>query len=239
MDKQDKFHLSASIAIEVIFVGVQMILTPSWGWILILGGGIYLLYALYRLWRSKKLLSPIEMQYEIKQREQYLPKLENIIETRIKKANELAKVVENIPLSKYHEKYLKYSLRFRNKKTPSSILYGLAAKGFMTDNLYYEFLKSSNATYKNILTEYNFILANVKDKILRRLLNGLWVIEHQVNSSAIITALSKKNPKVKHTSYGYRLSRIGEKASAKALNDQLLKIKARVKELLEGAEDEL
>jgi len=239
MGKTDKFHLSASIAIEAIFVGVQAMMSPSWGWLLIVGGGIYFLYALFRLWRSNNPLSPIEMQHEIKQREQHLPILEDVIEARLKQANELARVAGNIPLSKYHEKYLKYSLRFRNKNTPSAILYGLFTKGFITDNLYYEFLKSTNTLYKNLLTEYNFSYAKIKDKKLRKLLDVLWKIEHQAKSSIIMTTLSKKNPKVKHTTYGFRLGRVGEKASYSALNNQILKIQARIKELLEGAEDEL
>ena len=51
MSDRDKFHLSASIAVEIIALGVQMILAPSWGWVLIAGGGAYLFYALYRLFR--------------------------------------------------------------------------------------------------------------------------------------------------------------------------------------------
>ena len=64
MPNQDRFFLFSSIAIEAIVVGVQRVMSPSWGLIFIMGGGgVYLFHALFRFWRARKHLSPVEVQH--------------------------------------------------------------------------------------------------------------------------------------------------------------------------------
>jgi len=199
MHNRDKFILYSSIAVEIIAVGVGMVISPSWGYLLIVIGSIYFLYALLRMFRGKKPLSHLEMQHEIKKRKQYLPKLKDVITQRLSKSCELVQIAGEYPLIEYHNRYLNGTKiyargkRFYPNDENMAILFALGSSGFITDNLYYDMLKENNADFNNLQMRYKMLYSRIKDKKLKRLLKQLWITEHVSNSDSIYPAFPISN----------------------------------------------
>jgi hypothetical protein len=241
MSKVDKFHITASISIEGIFTGVQIVMTPAWGWILIALGGAYFIYALYRLWKSKKPLSPIEMQNEIKYRKKYLPKVRNSIGRMINRYESI--VNTDTRLLDINEYYAEYPLKGWHFKRIEKLDKETAFEGYLwvkevyKDNLVLRKIVDNDEELNEISIELGTLYAYVKDKKVRTYMKNFRKGLNVAYSYVVFNKLSinrfKSIPLKTKNEYEHK-----EKATQR-VRDLQNQLNDRIKELIEGAEDEL
>ena len=201
-------------------------------WALLIIGTVLFLIGFTK--KPQRRLRRSELNEIIGQRENYLIPLKKNIKDRLERTNYLVNNASEYPLEEYRKKYAPA------KKMPILGIYSwiFLKLRFIIDNLYYESLKENDSEYRKMVQEYRFLYTQIKDRKLKKYLNGLWSIEHQYNSLNIFTLLSKNHPAVKTTVHGLRTSRTGEKFGAEAFNRQLNNVMNRVEELLDGEDDE-
>lgn len=195
--------------------------------------GLYV-YGIFKKPQQQLKLSGLATLVET--RKLYLTPLKDNIKDRLSRANYLVKEASEYPLNEYSKKYAP------TKKAPQIGVYSwiFVKLRFIVDNLYFESLKGNDAEYRKLNQEYQFLYTQITDGKLKKLLNGLWSMEHTHNSLNVFTLLSKNNPTVaiKVTPRGLRTARIGEKFGIVAFNRQLDIVMKRIETLLDGVEDE-
>ena len=192
------------------------------------------LYAISIAKREKQ-LSYHDMKVLIEKRREYLEPLKVVIKGRLTRSDYLVKQASELPLEEYHKKY---ALRLKTNKATAIYSWIFIKQNFMVDNLYYGSLKDNDSEYRPMIKDYEFMYAQIKDRKLKRKLNGLWQFEHMCNSINIFALLSKNHPDIKKTIHGLRTARTGEKYNADAIKRQLNDVMTRIDQLLDGEEDE-
>lgn len=187
----------------------------------------------------------------IKSRKEYLPKLRNIIDQRLKRQRELATKAGKLPLEEYYNRYLSrgndYKLAYRllsvSHKEPTrrkmAIITGLHFQKFFMNNVYLFALEENDDTAKALRKEYDTYSARNTDSKLSREIETLLKVARQFNSCVVLAEIGK------HSDLPFKSSKYiaglysGQLKLDRRLQKQHQKVNGRFAELLdEGVPDE-
>jgi len=171
-----------------------------------------------------------ELQARGEAKRWYLDPLKGSIEQIIKAYNMLAAKAVVFPLKEYNKKY--FRIETQNGK---DILAKMTASKFWLNNRYYRELKSL-PELDGLKLEYQKWYSNVADKVLRQELAKWWKCEHQAKSNDIFYEIERTNFKETLTKANVQSWQRGN--SKREYENQLGKVYARIKELLDGMPDE-
>jgi hypothetical protein len=172
-------------------------------------------------------------------RRKVLPELQKLVEERIKRLNQLVEYAIKYPLDEYYKKYFYKQKLDSLLSRPVAILKIFAINHFELDNLYYEQLKRSDTSLKQILVSYELTYNRVNDNKLKRYLRQLWRYQHNYNSQVILANISKQNKNIHNWVSGYKLGRLGEQINDYNFNRSLKLVNNRIDYLLEGRDREM
>lgn len=190
------------------------------------------------IFMKERTLSFNDRKALIEERQLYLPKLRLSIENRLRAMTPLIKKAETLPLIQYWEKYLKHTYPYvvtrRKPSKPLEITNSLFRHGFLWNNLYYQELKEKETPYRQVVDNYNILIAKNTDSKLKDKLDVLWKIEHSASSSQIFASLSMNNKGIPNTPMGLRGGLRGKHFSKENFQNGVTDIENRISELLRG-----
>lgn len=200
-----------------------------------------ILYGIAILKKEQQLSYP-DKQVKMQERKHVLPKLQSVIENRLKALQPLIIKSEKLPLNQYWEKYLKntfpYLITKKKPPKPLEICNKLVRHGFLFDNLYYQELKENDSKYQKAIENYNQKLSETKavvnDIVLNKKLNSLWKFEHMTNSLQIYSTVNMNNKEIPNVPLGYKGGLKGKRMGKEGFQNEITEINRRINFLLEG-----
>lgn len=210
-------------------------------WLIVVSGVMLVIWGIIK---PERQLSPRDAANLLEDRKQYLPQLkENIIN----KTRQLTYNKE-IASKMAFEDYLKgYVVELSKSKTKLSgvvdILKYYMTIGFnvglsLGNNLYYEDLKQNDSVFNDLQAVYDLLLAQVKDKNLKKKLNTYWDIEDKSNSRMIIEQMVRNAKTPLTPSRKIQVNLVEKFYSRKIKPIPISDVMNRIDELLYGELDE-
>jgi hypothetical protein len=231
-------YASACFSIPTFLIGGAKVSILAWVFVGI-GIVLVLIGALRKPTRCPTLSEPNLL---VEKRKLYLIPLKANIENTFEELNKLVSDTSKISLDEYADKYT-----FRKHKLTDIIrrlhpnddslikLSLLTENAFPFNNLYYRELKDHDSQLTDLNKEYQKLLVQVKDKVLKTHIKILFWKEHWSNSAIIFSILRQNN--TDNTLVLDKMFKV-KGATVNVIIDQMTKINNRIDELLNGVEDE-
>lgn len=205
--------------------------------------GVSAILFVMNLRRKEHQLSPRQAADLLKSREHYLPQLKENIINKTKCLKHVRDMASKMTFNEYLTKYVSHPSKLNIKihgllfVLKENILIGFKVGSAMYNNLYYEDLKQKDDILIPLETEYDLLIAQVKDKNLKKKLNEHWDVVDKSNSRIIFEKMMRHIDTL--SPMRRNLVNIVEKIYSRRLKPiTLRKINDRIDELLYGELDE-
>lgn len=189
-------------------------------------------------------LSPREAADLLESRKQYLPKLKDIVMKKTKQLESIRDLASKMSIDEYLKSYIMTSSESKlNTNKVLDILKLDTISGYksgiaMYHNLYYEDLKKDDDLLKPMETEYDLLIAQVKDRKLKKILNELWDVTDKTNSRIIFESMMKNSKKPLSPSRKNLVNDVEKFYSRKIKPIPMTRVLNRIDDLLNGESDE-
>lgn len=208
--------------------------------LVIIGTILVVAGVLSSLFIKEKHLSIEEINITLKKRQEYISELKNAINRKTSIIRELATKASVMPLTEYRDRYLKHSwlyklfskLYFRDKT--QAILSSLHWSFFSFHNRYLVSLIETNNELKASQTKYEYIIAEISDKKLNKILSNYWRGVKWNYSRQIFKCLSVNDGDIRNEPLGMFVADVSDESGNKTLNNQYNRVISRMNELVKG-----
>ena len=219
--------------------GAKMNIT-SWALV-----GIGMILVLWGVFKPEHRLTPREAADLLESRKKYLPQLKDNIINKTKRLEYVRDVASKITFDEFLRKFVLGSPSDPKNKEAGFwdiakfyVIAGFKTSGAMYNNLYYEDLKRKDDILNPLETEYDLLVAQNKDKKLRKKLNEYWDVADKSNSRIIFERMMR-NAKHPLSPSRKNLVNLVEKFYSRKIKPiPISNLMNRIDELLCGASDE-
>lgn len=208
-------------------------------WVLVaVGSGL----VLWGIAKPEHQLSPKENEDLLKNRRQYLPKLKNNIEKQTLRLEYIRGLAGKITFTQYLEKYypsLKGTKKKTDKRNINDIYLGskIGSKATM-HNLYYHDLKRNDGIINGLGTEYDLLIARLKDSNLKHKLKDYWDFEDANNSRIVLEQIMINDKFEIKPESRKRVNLIEKLVRGTVKQITIRQVIDRIDELIDGVPDE-